>query len=224
MTHVPQNLSYWLNPEKGEVGNVSENFLYNVAEAKKLISAAGHSGPVPLFLPVRLTQGVFSDADQLVIDSFQAAGTFALDILRVPSAPEYRKYQVDREMDGLHGSQQSSSNDVDYFIMRDYHSQGRADGRQAYAHPKIDEFAAAQRRELDVEKRATVLKEFQVFMAEWMPAIPGQHMYTTFRFRWPWLHNTNYGETGSPPGGRPAWGGHLHWLDPDMPNRETGAA
>jgi ABC-type transport system substrate-binding protein len=224
MTHVPQNPTYWLNPEKGELGKVSENYLFNVAEAKKLTAAAGFNGAVPLFFPVRLTQGQFTDADQLVIDNVSKAGTFNLDILRVASAPEYRKYQVDREMDGIHGTEQGSTNDVDYFIMRDYHSKGRADGRQAYAHAKIDELAAAQRRELDVEKRAAVLKEFQIFMAEWMPAIPGQHMFTTFQFRWPWLHNANYGEVTSPPGGRPSWGGHLHWLDESMPNRETGAA
>jgi hypothetical protein len=48
-------------------------------------------------------------------------------------------------------------------------------------------------------------------------------MYTTFSFRWPWLHNSTYannnGGAGSI-GGFPELGGHLHWLDETMPNRD----
>jgi hypothetical protein len=57
-----------------------------------------------------------------------------------------------------------------------------------------------------------------------MPAVPGRHLYTNFDFRWPWLHNIAYGSPGSPPQGQPILGGHLQWLDPDMPGRNTGAS
>ena len=56
-----------------------------------------------------------------------------------------------------------------------------------------------------------------------MPAVPYNHLYTVFRFRWPWLHNAGYGfiQSVALPTGRPVLGGHLHWLDQEMPNRAT---
>jgi hypothetical protein len=58
-----------------------------------------------------------------------------------------------------------------------------------------------------------------------MAAVPGRHLYTQFRFRWPWLHNLAYGpQTGSPGTGQGTLGGHLQWLDKDMPNRNSGAS
>jgi ABC-type transport system substrate-binding protein len=224
MTHLPHNPSYWLNPENGELGDVSANYLYDPTEARKLIAAAGQTVPVPLFYPVRLNQGQFETQDQLVIDSLNKSATFALDILRVPSAPEYRKYNVDREQDGLAGTQIGSSNDADYFITRDYSSFGPFTTTNAFTHARIDEIQKLQRSEFDPAKRAEILKDFQRFSAEWMQSIPGRHLYTSFSMRWPWLHNLNYGSGGSPPDGRPALGGHLHWLDSKMPGRDTGAS
>jgi hypothetical protein len=63
-----------------------------------------------------------------------------------------------------------------------------------------------------------VIKEIQRYWAKVMPLPPGRHRYTEFAFRWPWLHNSNYAENRQ---SNPDIGLHLHWLDPDMPNRET---
>jgi peptide/nickel transport system substrate-binding protein len=226
MTHLPQDPGYWLNPEKGDLGDLSANYLYDPAEAKKLTAAAGHNGPIPVPFYAVLTQGEIPEADQLVIDSMSRTGTVALDITRVPTAAEHNKYRVNGLYDGL-VPQSGSSDDADYFVFRDYHSQGNPNGRQAFPDPRIDQLGLAQRQELDLEKRRALLKEFQMFMAGWMATIPGRHLYTQFSFRWPWLRNNNYGTTygnwvsqGSPPDGFPVQGGHLHWLDPEMPDRD----
>jgi hypothetical protein len=67
-------------------------------------------------------------------------------------------------------------------------------------------------------------------LADFMPAVPGRHLYTTFRFRWPWLHNAGFGDWGdpsaigpSPANGWPIAKGHLQWLDANMPNRNSGS-
>jgi hypothetical protein len=52
-THLGHHPAYWLDPEKGDLGKVSGNYLYDVSEAMKLISAAGQQAPVPLRYPVR---------------------------------------------------------------------------------------------------------------------------------------------------------------------------
>jgi peptide/nickel transport system substrate-binding protein len=233
MTHLPQQPAYWLNPEKGELGPLSANYLYDVAEAKKLTAAAGHNQPIPLPYFVALSDGEIPESDQLVIDSLQGAGTFALNITRVPTAAEHNKYRIEGLFDGLI-PQSGSTDDADYFVMREYHTDGRVGGRglqnQAYPDPRIDAVGEAQRKELDIEKRAEILKEFQRIAAELMPAVPGRHLYTSFAFRWPWVHNLGWGTTsgnwtgsGSPIDGQPVSGGHLQWLDKDMPNRDTGA-
>jgi peptide/nickel transport system substrate-binding protein len=229
MTHLPQDPGYWLDPEQGQLGAVSANYLFDPAEARKLTAAAGFKDPIPLPFFVPLTNGAITDEDQIVMDSLSKSGTVNLQVTRVANATEQNKYRIDGQFDGLI-PQSGASGDADYFISRDYYSLGRADGPQAFPDPKIDELAVAERKEMDVAKRNETLKQFQIFMAGYMAAVPGRHLYTTFRFRWPWLHNTNYaqvvtpGATGipSPPEGRPVLGGHLQWLDANMPNRNSG--
>ena len=77
----------------------------------------------------------------------------------------------------------------------------------------------AQRIEVDVAKAVSLDKGNPVLSCGLDAAGPGRHEYTTLSLRWPWLHNIGHGNSGSPPSGRPYSGGHLHWLDKDMPRR-----
>ncbi len=217
-THVPQNPGYWLDPEKGELGKVSENYLYNVAEAKKLTAAAGYTDPIPMPYYIQLSAGQVPEVVQLTMDSLTASGTFRLEVVRVPTAPEYIKYRIGGEYDGFLGNETGSLDDVDFHLAQE--AQGTANRPVPYPDPQIDALVTAQRQALTLEERWNVLKELQPILAAHMPTVPPSHDYTTFSFRWPWLHNINWGEIGSPPAGRPRWGGHLHWLSPDMPRRD----
>jgi ABC-type transport system substrate-binding protein len=223
MTHLPRNPANWLDPEKGELGALSGNYIYDVAEAKKLTAAAGHTSAIPLPYYVALSNGEIPEENLVVMDSMQASGVFNLQVERVPTAAEHNRYRIQGLYDGLI-PQSSQNDDADYFIMRDYHTAGRpAPDRQAYPDPRIDALGDAQRKELDLEKRSQILKDFQMLAAELMPAIPGRHQFTTFAFRWPWVHNLAFGGNGgSPTDGQPILGGHLQWLDPEMPGRNTG--
>jgi peptide/nickel transport system substrate-binding protein len=221
-THLPRNLSYWLDPEKGELGALSENYLFNPAAAKQLMVAAGHNQAVPIDYYVLPSGGEIPEQDQLVIDSLNQSGNFAVNVIRSINSVEHRNCRSLGRCDGI--VQTSVSEEADYVIYRDFHSQGNTEGEQAYPDPRIDRVAEAQRKELDVAKRIEHLKEFQMIAAELIPVLPWIHQYTSFRFRWPWLHNSNYGDAGSPPEGRPIPGGHLQWLDAEMPRRNTGAS
>jgi peptide/nickel transport system substrate-binding protein len=223
-THLTRNPAYWLDPEKGELGALSANYLYDVAEAKKLMVAAGFNDAVDIDYHVLPSgDGVVPEQDQLVIDSLNQSGLFRVTTVRSVNTVAHRNCRSLGQCDGL--VQSSTSEDADFIIYRDYHSLGNTEGEQAYPDPRIDRVAEAQRKEMDVPKRMELLKEFQMIAAELMPAIPYIHQYTSFRFRWPWLHNVNYGSAGGGlPEGRPVLGGHLHWLDANMPNRERGAS
>jgi len=66
-----------------------------------------------------------------------------------------------------------------------------------------------------------ILKDFQIFMGEWMSSIPGQTpLYRVFiplavvAQRQPRQEHISALSN-------PVRGGHLQWLDPDMPNRNS---
>lgn len=217
MTHMPQNSSYWLNPEKGELGKVSENYLFDVAAAKALMSAAGHTQPLPLRVAIQLGGGgLFAEEDSLRMDSLRASGTFAVDVLQVATAQEQRKYRVDRAWDGIAWSSGSDS-EPDYLMQRDWVGTAQTGGRTSFAHEKTEALLIAQRQELDFNKRVEILKDVQRWAAEWMMVLPAQHIYSTFSFQWPWVHNYNWGTPDT--FGTSYWGSHKQWLDKDMPNR-----
>ena len=233
MTHLPRNPGYWLDPLKGELGGgLDDNYLFSIAEAKKLTAAAGFPDPIPMSYYVRLRDGEVPEADKLVMDSLAGAGTFALDIVRVASRAEHNKFRIEGRYDGLI-PQSASSQDPDYFVMRDYHKGGRVGSRglqnQAYPDAEIDRLGDAQRAAMDPVERFEILREFQRVAAGLMPSVPGRHQFTTFSFRWPWVRNLGFGtgigsngSIGSPPPGRPVNGAHLHWLDEEMPRRADG--
>jgi ABC-type transport system substrate-binding protein len=221
--HLPNNPAYFLNAEKGELGPISVNLTFDVAEAKKMIAAAGITGPIEIQYWTLPAAGEITEVEQLTIDSLSQSGNFKVEVVRSANTVAHRNCRSLGQCDGI--VQSSVSEDADYIIERDYLSYGNKEGEQAYPDPRIDKVAEAQRRELDPVKRIELLKEFQRVATELTPAIPYVHLYTQFRFRWPWLHNSNYGFTTADtlPEGRPVAGGHLQWLDKDMPNREKGA-
>jgi hypothetical protein len=77
MTHLTRNLAYWLDPEKGDLGALSANYIYDVAEARKLTTSAGFSSPIDIEYHVLPSgDGVVPEQEQLVIDSLQQSGLF----------------------------------------------------------------------------------------------------------------------------------------------------
>jgi peptide/nickel transport system substrate-binding protein len=216
MTHMPQHPGFWLDPDTGGLGAVSANYLYDVAEAKKLLTAAGLTTPVriPYF-----SEAVV-EASQLVIDSLKGSGNFEPDVRLSANATAHREIRTELKVEGF-VEQISSSGDADKLSYRTMHSLGN-EPRSPHPFPdaKLDQLIIAQRQELDVARRWQLLKEIQIRAAEHMPYVPGRHLFTSFSFRWPWLHNIGWGGTGSPPEGRPSLGGHLHWLSADMPSRD----
>ena len=223
MTHLPRDPAYWLDPEKGEFGGgLDANYLYDVANAKKLIEAAGNTAPIQVDYRVLPTGSEVNEDDQLVTDSLHGSGNFEVNITRSLNSVHHRECRSLGECDGLVDS--GTSQDADFFIYRDYHSEGNTSGEQAFPSPDIDRVAEAQRFELDPASRNEFLKEFQRVVAGLFPTVPHAHQFTTFRVRHPWVHNLARGDDGASglTDGRPFWGGHLQWLDEAMPRREQG--
>ena len=228
-SHLTGNVAWWLNAEKNELGAVSANLLFDAAEAKKLIAAAGITTPIDIDFYTLPVGGQAPESDQLTIDRLASSGNFKVNTIRSQNTVSHRECRSLGRCDGL--VQSSTNEDADHVVYRDFHSLGNTEGEQAFPDPRIDRIAELQRREMDPDKRIEYLKEFQRLAAELMPTIPDIHQYTEFSFRWPWLHNTHVGgpDTGEAsatgvPEGRPVAGGHLQWLDANMPGRERGAS
>jgi ABC-type transport system substrate-binding protein len=108
------------------------------------------------------------------------------------------------DVKGLGNQQGSSGNDVDYLLGLDYYS--KSVRLPPFVSPELDRVIEAQRREPDPVKRVERIKDFQRYCADNFPQLPGQGRWTTFRFEWDWLRNTNAQ-------------GQFWWLAQDMPKR-----
>jgi ABC-type transport system substrate-binding protein len=216
-THATYGVSYWLDPEKGELGALSQNYLFDVAEAKKLTAAAGFSGTIELGFRTLPVAGEVPEMDALIADSLNQSGVFKVNVENSTNTVEHRNCRSLRQCDGIVTS--SINEDMDY-AMREYHSKGpRPGGEPAYGDPELDRIADAYRRELDPQKSIAILHEHQKAAARFFPTLPREHEFQIFDIRWPWLRNTHVGNNGIGLEGRPIAGGHLQWLDKDMPRR-----
>jgi ABC-type transport system substrate-binding protein len=218
-THVIRGPSFFLDPEKGELGELSKNYIFDIAEAKKLTAAAGFANVIDInFRVLPGGGGQVPEDNALTIDSLNKSGVFRVTAQTSTNTVDHRNCRSLRQCNGL---VQSSLNDDLEYVMREYHSQGpRPGGEPAYGSPAIDRIADAFRREMDPQKRIALIHELQREAAQFFPTVPFVHQYTEFDIRWPWLHNAQHGDTSvQGMSGRPVWGGHRQWLSSDMPRR-----
>ena len=90
-----------LDPEKGELGDLSKNYLFDQAEARKLVQAAGHTSLVPLSIAIQLSQGNIPEYDGLVVDSMKQANLFDINVIQSPTGAAQNLYRIDRITDAL---------------------------------------------------------------------------------------------------------------------------
>jgi ABC-type transport system substrate-binding protein len=154
--------------------------------------------------------GDIATENQLVIDSLMNSGVFKIDVKQIPAAEYRTNINVNRAYSGTQ-SPNSGEGNFDYLWFNDYWS-GRLGGT-TFPDTMLDSLLVAQRREMDFERRGALVKELQLYLAQKFYVNPALHQFTTFSIRWPWVHNSNYGPS------YPDVGGHLQWLDKDMPDR-----
>jgi peptide/nickel transport system substrate-binding protein len=207
-THIKASrTAYWLDPERDQLGPASQYFKFNVAEAKKLLAAAGYGGGFEL--PAWYTDYEGYGADhaervQITLDMLQQAG-LRIKHNRLEYQPYLSQvYRMPRDFVGIAMGPEFTYAEVDLEIYNWFHSKG--DRFKGLADPQVDQLIERQRVELDEQKRTAILHEFQRFMAEKMYAIPWDGSSSGFTFRYPWVKNA-------------AWPQWNVWLAPDTPRR-----
>jgi ABC-type transport system substrate-binding protein len=205
-THVKSGGSaavYWLNPEENKLGDVSKNFLFNVAEAKKLLSAAGVANGFSIdgYMNGGTEYGtsVYPELVQVTIDQWKANLNITVSLNRPPYSEFRPKIYTDRDYKGICIQQpEFTYNEIGQELFNWYHSKGSR--FKTFPDAKVDDFIDKQQREQDEDKRAALIHDFQKYMAEKMYSIPGDGVSGGFGFQQPWYKNT-------------AWPSHKEWID-----------
>lgn len=212
-THIFNDPSYWLDPRKGELGEVSQNYLFDVAEAKKLVAAAGHPNGfnIDLFVPVSPTGAQpWPDEHTLTMDALNRSGVVKITEQRFPNNAQTPYYQTN-EYTGMIGPVVASGGSVDAHMARFYHA---TQATHAFrGDPVMMDLIDRQRREVDPQRRIEIIKEYQRYAGKVFYHLPCEGNFGSFGFYWPWLHNS------VSPAALSNQREHLQWLDEAMPKR-----
>jgi ABC-type transport system substrate-binding protein len=151
---------WYLDPEKDELGPVSNNLKYNPEEAHKLLEATG------MDLPIKSTWQISVSTNELyesMMGIYQASGDFEFDINVVPEANQFLSTvrNVGGDFDGHSTAFYFDHMDYDWTMYLAYHPSS-TDFWMGVANedPKMTDFVRRQRRELDQEKREAIFQEF----------------------------------------------------------------
>lgn len=208
-THVmAQRASYWLDPEKNELGESSKFYKYDLAEAKKLMAAAGH--PSGLDLELIFNSGpqygaIYHERVELTADMLAKGGLFRAKQSGIVYEDYFNNYRnPPRKFSGVSFGASGSYGNLDLEIFNSFHTEGGT--FKGFQDKKIDDLIDRQRREFDKQKRVALVHEFQKVAADEMYVIQNHAKFSTFTLKWPYLHNFSW----------PDWG---VWLSEDMPRR-----
>lgn len=194
-----ESSGYWVDPKSPDMGEGAKSYTLNVAEAKKLLAAAGYTSAIETdinWIPEGYYGTDFPKWAETFKGFFEADGLFKLKQVNPPYATEYlpKFYWNKGDFNGITvGATTDYPADPDGHIFAYYHSKG---SRQKVAFKgtetidtKSDSMIEAQRRELDPKKRVELIREWQRYVATTMPTVPFPGVANTFTFAWPWWGN-----------------------------------
>jgi ABC-type transport system substrate-binding protein len=209
-THVKAGLvEYWLDPAQDKLGPASKFFKYDVAEARKLMSAAGFPngiGEIDCYYATPATLGRdHGERVVITLDMFEKSGLVKPNRFDKPYLEALNNYYLKRDFQGLVLTPEFTFVDVDLELFGYYHSRGNR-FKLIERDARVDDMIEKQRTELDSAKRISIIQDFQKYMAEKMYVIPWDGVSSGFTFKWPWIRNSAY----------PGWN---EWLSADMPRR-----
>lgn len=198
---------YWLDPKGGKLGNGAKYYTRDIAEAKKLMSAAGFANglKVPFIVDNRIGHleapvlaAMVGDAGfQFDIDVVDYQTVFLPKIL-VPG-------DVKGDYDGVATIRSTNSTlaSVSAFVYQSWHSQGAYPAARVWddTQKKIDGLIESALREFDIEKEKSLIWEAQKINAEYMSAVPYYYSSKPFSMAHAFVKNygvykTTQGETG----------------------------
>jgi peptide/nickel transport system substrate-binding protein len=218
---------WWLDPRGKDLGAAAKNFEFNVAEAKKLVSAAGHPNGIELKAQYPLTG---YSAEYLkhveVVMNFASAAGLNLKTTPVSFTTDWRPKVADNNGDfegiSFRPDATASLPDPVEFMYAGFHYRGGAgytgffpaNSSFKQGDPRLNELLDKARGEFDDNKRIAAIHELQKIHAEeqYIVRFPGTS--NSFSMNWPVIRNAN------------VYRGDLslvsEWLDPTKPPMGQG--
>jgi ABC-type transport system substrate-binding protein len=195
---------WWLDPQGKDFGPNAKYYQHNVAEAKKLVAAAGFANGVE-YVSTR-AKGNYGPEYDRQIDIMEGMASEAgfkpstngVDYTTV-LIPQYEHVHGDFEGVGWMLRPQSSSDPIAKLAEYTFSGSGGnfigmdPDGKGTFAgDPYVDEIIRKSRSELDTNKRKQMMSDLQRHMAEGMYVIRPPSGATGFSLAWPALRNFLY--------------------------------
>jgi ABC-type transport system substrate-binding protein len=193
----PSYTGWWLDPRSKEFGPNAKYFKYDAAEAKKLLTAAGHSTAVDY----NVYYGTLASHTPAYARWVEALNGFGRDSgLFKPVNKELdfaTEWQTFRFNQGKFVGQgfifDTGENDPANDLFSHYHSSGSryfGPAGGGGSDPQLDKMAESLLAEFDVKKRIAIAHEVQRYEGGKMYQ-PRPGGATTFRITWPALRNKN---------------------------------
>lgn len=171
---IPAGLDrFWLDPKGPNAGDGAKYFKYDVAEAKKLMSAAGFENgfTAKYQYPASVYGAAFNTMAEASIQFFSAIG-IKLDVEVQDYASKYSPQTFTGNYTGIVFGGETQFPEAGGYINRMF-----TDNPLNHAHVKdatLVDLAQKQQRELDPAKRKEIVNELQRYHATKMYYIPGQ--------------------------------------------------
>jgi ABC-type transport system substrate-binding protein len=192
-SHLPAGDTKWyIDPQSSEMGAAAKFFKYDPAEAKKLLRAAGHNGPIEAKhnWTHNAYGGEYSRHVQVLNAMFQQEGDFKLPLVQHDYATDWTPnfHQGHGTYEGIATGTLSNLPDVDGLLYAVYRSGGQKTW-WGLVDPQNDALIDAQRRETDINKRVSLVKDWQRYYASKMYNIASPAQAQSFSLAWPWYGN-----------------------------------
>ncbi len=189
---------YWVDPQGKDLGDGAKFFQLNVAEAKKLLDAAGYPNGVDSQISyIASTQygSTFPKACEVLAGMMRDSGLFKLKTNNPDYKTDYvpRYYYAKGDFKGIALGATTQFPEIDQYLFAYFHSTG---GREKSTFmgknpdTKSDQMIDAQRKETDPAKRTQIIHDWQKYAATWMPQILWPGVASSFGLTWPWYSNS----------------------------------
>lgn len=187
---------YWMDPVGSEMGSAAKFMKVDLAEARKLLTAAGVTGKMStkLHYPHNGYGAVYQQYVQLLHGIVQESGLWEVALNPIDYQSDYIPNihfggASVGAWDGFAVTPAAQGDDAGHQLLVQYHSAGTATRQPKGADPKLDQLIDAQIRESDVDKRTTLIKDIQRHMTTTMITTPILYQAAGFALTWPWVGN-----------------------------------
>ena len=190
---------YWLDPQSSAFGENAKYFSYNVEEAKKLLSAAGHPDGFTTTMRYPQTQQYsLSRYGEVWAGQLQSILNVEIDAIQDYTQgyiPNVRDAQGAYEGLGMHSVTGSTAQRLapESDLSAQFWPQGGVTfhgfGDNAQGDPALSEIIVKARTEFDVEKQKALVHEAQQYLAGKMWALSQPGGATAFILGWPAVSN-----------------------------------